>query len=105
MQPERTALAWRRTALTIIIGSLLAARVLWVELDPLALAPAGLALVLGIGVLIGGEVRYRQHHRALIGSSSDHVPLSGGGMIVILASAVVVLGVLALVVVLASSLT
>jgi hypothetical protein len=42
LQPERTRLAWRRTALTVVVVALLAARLAVVRGAPLAIAGAAL---------------------------------------------------------------
>lgn len=80
LQPERTALAWRRTALALFVGSLVAMRIL-----PEVLG--GWAVILGLaGVVSAGGVlwavhrRYLAHHRMLMGEG-DRTALAGGALI------------------------
>lgn len=57
---ERTALAWQRTALSLIIGGLATARLTWSVLGAGAVAPVGVAAALATWVLL--ESRYRSAH-------------------------------------------
>ena len=79
LQPERIELAWRRTALAIGVGSLLALRIL----PALAPTPEGevLLLIPGIvGVLfaavlwVRARARARRTIRALLDGRADQVP-------------------------------
>ncbi len=65
LQPERSALAWQRTALSIAVGSLIFGRILSTSLGMWALLPmmAGLAMSAVLGVK--AHRRYAHHHRAL----------------------------------------
>ncbi|WP_431219901.1 DUF202 domain-containing protein [Leifsonia xyli] len=73
LQPERTALAWRRTSLALLAGSLIAARILpelfgpWSALVGIAGAATAAAL------LAATHHRYRAHHEALH-QYGDRVP-------------------------------
>lgn len=49
LQPERTALAWSRTALSMVVGGAVGVRVL-----PTLLGPVG--LVVALGVVVAGAV-------------------------------------------------
>ncbi|WP_309128721.1 DUF202 domain-containing protein [Microbacterium sp.] len=71
LQPERTELAWRRTALAIGVGSLLALRLF----PPLAqggvelvasLAPGILGLLFAAWLVVRARVRYRRWNQALV---------------------------------------
>ncbi|MEQ3554660.1 DUF202 domain-containing protein [Pseudonocardia nematodicida] len=80
LQPERTGLAWRRTAIALAVGSLIALRVLpdaggsaWL------LLPGMVGLITAAGLLVAAERRYRQTHRRLTAELPGHV---GGGAIV-----------------------
>jgi putative membrane protein len=60
-QPERTALAWQRTGLGVIAVAGIVAHGAVKHENPLLLAVAGAAALLGLGVLGGlAPVRYRQ---------------------------------------------
>lgn len=80
LQPERTELAWRRTALAIAIGSLLSLRVF-----PLVL-PAGaegwglIPGVLGVGTaaLLWMAARRRQRRTTTVLTARTSGPLPGG---------------------------
>jgi uncharacterized membrane protein YidH (DUF202 family) len=63
-QPERTALAWQRTGLGVLaVGGLVAHAAVDRE-DRVLLVAAGVAALLGLGVLGGlAPVRYRQVRR------------------------------------------
>ncbi len=65
LQPERSALAWQRTALSIAVGSLIFGRILSTSLGLWALLPmlAGLAMSAVLGVK--ANRRYAHHHRTL----------------------------------------
>lgn len=82
LQPERTALAWRRTALALATGSLVAGRLL---------AP-GLGLwawwVAAAGVALAGALAVVAHQR----SARTH---RGGRLVTVCAAATLLLGVVA----------
>lgn len=68
LQLERTALSWRRTALALTVGPLLAARVLAPELGALAVLAAVGGVALGGYVSLASSARYRAIHRQLTGT-------------------------------------
>lgn len=63
MQAERTALAWRRTALSVAVGSLIGMRVLPPQLGPLGYAVAALGLVWSVDLALTARRRYRDGSR------------------------------------------
>lgn len=65
LQPERNALAWQRTALSIAVGSLIFGRILSATLGMWAVLPmvAGLAMAAALGRR--SQQRYAHHHRTL----------------------------------------
>ena len=85
LQPERTALAWRRTALSLAVCALVALRLLppVLGLWSFAAAFAGIAFVGVMWVLAGRRARGSQ--KALLSSSQ---PLPDGGLPLVLAVAV-----------------
>ncbi|WP_233571883.1 DUF202 domain-containing protein [Cellulomonas triticagri] len=105
-QPERTALAWRRTALSVAVGALLAARVLepWAGPAVWLLALAGLGAAVGLGVT--GARRARRwaevvdDARPEVGPGSGTPTTPGGAPLAVTAVAVALLGVAALLAVL-----
>lgn len=98
LQPERTHLAWRRTALSVAAGSLIAMRVLPVTFgDAWWIAPGVLGVLAAAGIWALGEARYRQFQRRV--AAGD--PLSaGGGRLLLLAGFVTAVGMTGLVTVL-----
>ena len=55
---ERTALAWQRSALALIAGAVLLARLTWSTLGPVALVVLSVALVLSSWVFVESRGRY-----------------------------------------------
>lgn len=97
LQLERTALSWRRTALALTIGPLLAARVLAPDLGVLSVLAAVGGVALGLYVTLASSARYRGMHRQLTGAVDQApgpgatplailtaVPLVGAGLAVVL---------------------
>lgn len=79
LQPERTELAWRRTALALGVGSLVALRLLPVALGHEAWALCGVAGVAASALLwIASRRRAETINRALA-RQGDHALLPGGG--------------------------
>lgn len=105
LQPERTALAWRRTALALVTAALVAIRVLPVLLGPWAFIPAGLGMALAVGVLIASHVRYRVQHNRLTSSGSDKIALPDGFLPTIVTGTAIAGGVACLSVVVAMALS
>lgn len=68
LQPERTGLAWRRTASSLAVGSLVALRVL-PAIHPVwwALAPGAAGLAVAVAMVICSHLRYRRMLRVLDG--------------------------------------
>lgn len=86
LQPERTELAWRRTALAIAIGSLLSLRVFPLVMPP-AFAAWGFAPgVVGVGTAcvlwVAARRRQRRATAVLTGSSAGALP--GGALLLLL---------------------
>ena len=77
LQPERTALAWRRTALSMAIGAVVSFRLLpsVLGLWSIGVGVAGLLLSVATWILAGR--RSRRIQSALLHSSG---PLPGGGL-------------------------
>jgi uncharacterized membrane protein YidH (DUF202 family) len=71
LQPERTALAWRRTALALVVGSLLGLRVLPTLLGSAGLGVAAAGVVAALAVLATARRRYRRVHRILTACPAD----------------------------------
>lgn len=99
LQPERTELAWRRTALSLSVGSLVALRLLPVVLGNAAWALAGVAGLLAAGVLwLGSRRRYRAVVAALA-RDGDRAILPDSLLLATLATSVLLAGLAAVVVV------
>jgi len=98
LQPERTALAWRRTALALVVGSLFGLRALPQLLGPAGLAVAAAGVALALGVLGAAHLRYRRVHRTLTSGSAGPgtTALPGGGLPALVASLTACAGVAAL---------
>jgi len=104
LQPERTALAWRRTALAIGVGSLIALRVLPEALGSLVwLTPAVLGLMFAGWLWWRADRRYRVTTQVLA-ADGDRAALPGGALLAVLLAFVVAAGLLALGVVIAVAL-
>ena len=100
LQPERTALAWRRTALALVVGAVVGIRVLPALLGPWALIPAGLGIVLAVTLLVASHTRYRRQHELLTTASSARIILSDGALPALVAGTVLLGGLACLAVVL-----
>jgi uncharacterized membrane protein YidH (DUF202 family) len=100
LQPERTALAWRRTALALAGGALVAVRIVPAVVGPWAYLPTGAGLVLAVVILVLAHRRYRCLHRALV---EHHQPdrRPDGRLVALTGLATLLIGVAALVVSLA----
>lgn len=103
LQPERTELAWRRTALAIGVGSLLALRILPAmapapEFGPVWLAPGVLGLAFAVLLWTRARVRHLRINRALLADRPDQLP--GAGLLAMVTGFVIGCGVVSAVVVL-----
>lgn len=56
---ERTALAWQRTALGVVAGSAILARLTFARLGLLALVTVAIALPIGLWIFLESRARYR----------------------------------------------
>ena len=94
LQPERTALAWRRTVLALALGAAVALRILQPVLGvwSIAVGVAGLVSAAVMWILAGR--RAHQVTRALLHASG---PLPGGGLLFQVALTVTAGGVLGVV--------
>lgn len=99
LQPERTELAWRRTALAVCVGSIVAMRLLPVALGHGIWVLAGvIGLVAAGGFWVAARLRYRTVHHALV-SHPSRPRLPGTGIIFALALFACTVGVTCLVIV------
>ena len=83
LQPERTELAWRRTTLALIVGALVALRLL-----PPALG--SWSIIVGLaGLVLAAIIWVLAHRRARLTSHvlrHEHAVLPGGGLLLLLAT-------------------
>lgn len=91
LQPERTALAWRRTGLALLIGALVVLRYFTPVLGAIAVGASLLGAALGMVILLRSEVRYRRTHVDLTQRTSART-VSADGLLPALVSAAAVLG-------------
>ena len=103
LQPERTALAWRRTALALVAGSLVGARVLAPALGALAGVLGACGVVAGLSLGLAAARRARAVDAALRADASLRTG-PGAGVLAAVAAGCLLLGVAALVAVLTGSL-
>jgi hypothetical protein len=80
LQPERTALAWRRTGLAVAVGAVAGARVLGPALGAGAVAVGVLGLALAALFLAGSTRRARRTQTALL--HDGHLAAGPGGRLV-----------------------
>lgn len=95
LQPERTALAWRRTALAVIVGSLVAARLLTPTDGPLSLLLATAGGIGGLLLFVAVAPR-RQRLDASLREHGDLRAGPGAAALAILATTASTTGTLAL---------
>jgi putative membrane protein len=77
LQPERTALAWRRSVLGLAVGAVVALRILPPLLGAWAIGAGLTGLVSAAAIWILASRRARAVHKSLLTSS----PLPGGGLL------------------------
>lgn len=92
LQPERTALAWRRTGLALLTGSLVATRILPEVLGVWAVGVGVLGVLASGALLIAVQRRYHGHHTRLT-TEGDRAPIAGGRLIAATAAFTMVAGV------------
>lgn len=84
LQPERTELAWRRTSLSLAVGSLVAARLLPAEFGSwLWAAPGVIGVVVSALLWLTARTRYRATSAALHRRAPGETP--GARMILVTA--------------------
>jgi uncharacterized membrane protein YidH (DUF202 family) len=88
LQPERTELAWRRTTLALVVGAIVALRILPAALGTWSIT----AVVAGFGftglIWLLARHRARQTRQALL----DHAALPHGGGLMLLLAAITATG-------------
>lgn len=107
LQPERTELAWRRTALAIAIGSLLSLRVFPLVLPTGAEGWGLVPGVLGVGTaaLLWMAARRRQRRTTAVLTARTSGPLPGGVLPLVLTVFATGFGIVALALVMVALLT
>ena len=107
LQPERTELAWRRTALAIAIGSLLSLRVFPLVLPTGAEGWGLVPGVLGVGTaaLLWIAARRRQRRTTAVLTARRSGPLPGGVLPLVLTVFATGFGIVALALVMVALLT
>ncbi|GAA5202862.1 DUF202 domain-containing protein [Microbacterium jejuense] len=105
LQPERTELAWRRTALALAAGSLVAFRLLPAAFGSAWWALGGVAgLIATAALYLGARRRYERVNLAL-GRERDGARMPGAGILFVLALFILAVGATSVAVVLAIALS
>jgi uncharacterized membrane protein YidH (DUF202 family) len=101
LQPERTMLAWRRTALALVVIAAVATRYLAVELGPYAAMLGGAGILLATIALASAHHRFRKVVRGFHAADAREAPLpTAGRTLALTALAALAIGVGGLVLVL-----
>ncbi|MGO4535234.1 DUF202 domain-containing protein [Leifsonia sp. 2MCAF36] len=100
LQPERTALAWRRTGLALLGGSLVAARILPETLGAWAAIPGLIGVAAAASLLYAIHRRYRQQHQRLT-AEGDRSPIAGGRLVAAMAGFLLAAAIVSIVVTIA----
>jgi len=87
LQPERTLLAWRRTALALVVVSAFATRSLALELGPVAGVLGGVGVVVSALGVASAHLRYRAVVRGFAAADAGEAPLPAGGRTLALVAA------------------
>lgn len=74
LQPERTALSWRRLSLVFLGVALFLPRAFWPLAGPWSLVGSGLLAVLAFVIFASAERRYRATRLALSGAGGRTLP-------------------------------
>lgn len=85
LQPERTALAWRRTALSVAVGGLVSLRLLPPILGAWSFAVGVVVVAASVGLAVLSERRFRRAYARFV--ADDHLP-TGGTLALLLASVI-----------------
>jgi uncharacterized membrane protein YidH (DUF202 family) len=93
LQPERTLLAWRRTSLSLGIGSAIALRLMVSDFGAIAVIGGAAGISLAIGAYVAATLRYRRAHSSLVSSGAL---TTGAVEMTAAALSAIVLGLLAL---------
>jgi uncharacterized membrane protein YidH (DUF202 family) len=101
LQPERTALAWRRTALALALGPFVAARLFAPQLGGLTVAALLVGVVLAVSIAVVASVRYRVVHRVLV-EDGERRRLPGAALLLVTATVAFIAGLGALILVISS---
>lgn len=96
LQPERTALAWRRTALSLAVGSMVSLRVLPEALNHSGWMVLGLCGVLGSGLLWVYAGRRNSRIYAALRAAEENCALPGGGLLAATAAVVLLAAIIAI---------
>ena len=86
LQPERTALAWLRTALVVTVGSLVGLRVLPHYWGPVGLMLAGAGTMSSMALMGLAVRRHRLTQRRLTGTARSAGPVPDGRLPALLAA-------------------
>ena len=98
LQPERTALAWSRTGLAVVAGSLLGGRLLAPHVGVAGLVLGAVGVALGVALLLAAPARERRHARREVPGQLR----PGGGLLALVAAGAGLLGVVGVAVVVLS---
>lgn len=101
LQPERTMLAWRRTALALVVIAAVATRYLAVELGPAAAALGGCGILLATIAVASAQLRFRRVLRGFASADARDAALPTAGRtlaVTALAALVIAIGALVLVI-------
>lgn len=102
LQPERTELAWRRTALALAVGSLVALRLLPEAFGSILWSLAGVAGLAASGILLVSSRRRCRSIDETLRAQGDRAGMPGARLLLALAAGVTVIGLFGGVIVIAA---
>jgi uncharacterized membrane protein YidH (DUF202 family) len=87
LQPERTALAWNRTGLAIVVNALLALRAGWTSERPMLVVVAFVLLIAAGGAIVYGAWRQRHLSTGLGMTAPPALAIACAAIVTLVASA------------------